>query len=492
MELIQYLDCNQKELAYLFVLQTIINEKSNSTKLNMINKLLKSKIIYGNKYLSSDKLENILIDNAIKLKTKLPDKYQQNNILHILTYSYPNGGHTRVIERWVKHDINLKTHSILLTEQKKVQINLELHNIIKKQNGNIFSISHIKDIQKKALLLRKIASRYEIIILHIHNHDITPILAFGTSDFKRPVLFYNHSDHLFWIGVSISDLILEIRSYGVKISNKYRGTNKSYLLGIPIEKNNISLNLDKNILKQKLSIPLNSKIVLSVASSYKFTPTENINFIKIAEQIININSEILFIIIGANAKKLNWDSTVKKLNNRLIILPKIPYNQLLDYISITDLYIDSLPLGGGVAIIDMIYSNIPILSLKYIIPNFDFLLNSQALCDNLDELLQKVNLILYNKNYKKIHIKEIHKRLNQFTSKKLWDYKIQNIYNITQNIQHTVSNIHSKKCDDDNINNFLCILYKTYLFDIVKIIGFKNFLKYLFKNIKTLKHITKT
>ncbi|ECQ5444094.1 hypothetical protein FZJ86_08860, partial [Campylobacter coli] len=250
-----YLNYTQKEQAYLFILEIITNEKTNSIKLDIISKLLRSKIIYGNKYFSSEKLECILINNSNTLQTKIPTKYQKNNILHILTYSYSNGGHTRIIERWVEHDKNSKIHSILLTEQQKIQINPELHNIIKKQNGNIFSISNIKDIQKKALLLRRIASRYEIIILHIHNYDITPLLAFGTLDFKRPIFFYNHSDHLFWIGASIADLILEIRTYGIKISDMYRGTNKSYLLGIPIGKNIKHLNHNKQAIKHKLSIP---------------------------------------------------------------------------------------------------------------------------------------------------------------------------------------------------------------------------------------------
>ncbi|ECK7121481.1 hypothetical protein MWP18_001334, partial [Campylobacter coli] len=471
-----YLNYTQKEQAYLFILEIITNEKTNSIKLDIISKLLRSKIIYGNKYFSSEKLEYILINNSNTLQTKIPTKYQKNNILHILTYSYSNGGHTRIIERWVEHDKNSKIHSILLTEQQKIQINPELHNIIKKQNGNIFSISNIKDIQKKALLLRRIASRYEIIILHIHNYDITPLLAFGTLDFKRPIFFYNHSDHLFWIGASIADLILEIRTYGIKISDMYRGTNKSYLLGIPIGKNIKHLNYNKQAIKHKLSIPLNKKIILSVASSYKFTPTKDINFIKLVEQVININSEILFIIIGADIKKLNWSKTVRKSCNRIITIPKIPHNQLLDYISITDLYIDSAPLGGGVAVIDMIYSNIPILSLKSIIPNFDYLLNSEALCNDLNELLQKTNLILYNKNFRKKHIKETYNLLNQFTNRRLWNSKIKGIYNIAQNMEHNIYSIYSKKYNDANLNNFLCILHKAYLLDIIKIIGIKRFL----------------
>ena len=44
--------------------------------------------------------------------------------------------------------------------------------------------------------IRKIASGFEKIILHIHSDDLVTFIAFATNDFKRPVLFFNHLDHL--------------------------------------------------------------------------------------------------------------------------------------------------------------------------------------------------------------------------------------------------------------------------------------------------------
>ena len=40
--------------------------------------------------------------------------------------------------------------------------------------------------------------------------DPTAVVAFGIEKFERPVIFYNHSAHLFWIGKSIADIVLDV------------------------------------------------------------------------------------------------------------------------------------------------------------------------------------------------------------------------------------------------------------------------------------------
>lgn len=51
---------------------------------------------------------------------------------------------------------------------------------------------------------------YEYIILHTHMEDAIAVVAFGTEDFMHPILFYNHTSYLFWIGKSITDLLLDL------------------------------------------------------------------------------------------------------------------------------------------------------------------------------------------------------------------------------------------------------------------------------------------
>lgn len=479
MEILKKLNAEEKNSAFLYILNIIENTTDIDKKIKIINKLLKSKLIYGNKYYSSNVIENILIKKSNSLKTVLSNEYSKNTVLHIMTKSYYDGGHTRVVERWIENPLDQKKHSLLLTEQKSNSINERLYQAVIDKKGEVISIYDNENLYKKAIRLRQIASKYEIIVLHIHNYDILPILAFANKDFKRPIALYNHSDHLFWIGVCISDIILELRTYGTKISRNYRDIKRNFFLGIPIDNNIYHNNKNKNLLKDKLQIPINKKVIISLASSYKFTTYKNFNFLTIVDKILSNNQNTFFIIIGANVKKLKWD-----INNKNIkIIEKLPYEKLIDYINIADLYIDSFPLGGGTTLIDIANHQIPILSLRSFIPQFDFTIKSNTYCKNIEQLLHKTSQILKNENYKQIHIDNMNsiiKKINQ----DYWNSNINNFYNIIESKEHKIYNFNSKCHKNLSTNDFLCNLYKNNVFSIVKIVGLFNFIKYLIKGIK--------
>lgn len=480
MEILKNLNSEEKTSAFLYILNTINNEKNVNTQINMIISLLKSKLIYGSGYYSSDIIENILIRESNKLNIELTNKYNKNTILHIMTTSYSNGGHTRVVERWIENPLDLKQHSLLLTEQNVEEVNQRLKMAILDNKGEIVSINNIKNIYEKAIELRKIASKYEIIILHIHNYDILPILAFANKNFTRPIALYNHSDHLFWIGICISDMILELRTYGIKVSNNYRDIARNFFVGIPLDDKICKNYYNKNEIKENLKISKDKKIILSVASSYKFTTYKAFNFTKIINQVLLENENTYFIIIGANANSLNWNIN----HSRVKIINKIPYEELIKYISIADLCIDSFPLGGGATLIDMINQKVPILSLKTIIPQFDFIINSNAYCKNIKELLYKSACILNNIQYKQYHIDNLTESLLKYNGTDNWNNKINNFYNIIESKEHKTYNFNSKYNKNLLINDFLCNLYKNNNFTILKIIGIVKFFKYLLKGMK--------
>ena len=49
------------------------------------------------------------------------------------------------------------------------------------------------------------------------------MLAFADESGLPPVLFLNHADHLFWLGTSVADLVLNLRDAATDISIARRG-----------------------------------------------------------------------------------------------------------------------------------------------------------------------------------------------------------------------------------------------------------------------------
>ena len=117
---------------------------------------------------SDNEIEELLCNISRKHKKNAIFEYEEKSFLHVMTECDEAGGHTRLVERWVKNSNIDQKHSIALTEQAKNNIPKWLTKAIIKKKGDIFDLSDNTQITNKALKLREIASKYEYIILHIH------------------------------------------------------------------------------------------------------------------------------------------------------------------------------------------------------------------------------------------------------------------------------------------------------------------------------------
>ena len=142
--------------------------------------------------------------NPVPLAEALPE-----TCLIVFTLSYFTGGHTRVAERWIETDTHHRYSVAFTAPQNGLEIPERLKNAVAQSGGELLFVNG-ENALETGLNLRRIASKFESVVLFTHMGDPTAIIAFASSDFKRPVGFYNHADHRFWLGVSISDIIGEL------------------------------------------------------------------------------------------------------------------------------------------------------------------------------------------------------------------------------------------------------------------------------------------
>ena len=93
-------------------------------------------------------------------------------------------------------------------------------------------------------------------------------MILGSLQFQRPVIFYNHADHGFWLGASIADIVADLRVKGQRLTQEFRGVKDSFLLGIPTDMPATKSQFDKTLAREKLSLPKDKKIVLTIDSAY--------------------------------------------------------------------------------------------------------------------------------------------------------------------------------------------------------------------------------
>lgn len=369
---------------------------------------------------ASSIIENVFLELAQKHSIELEKTVRQNTVLHIMTEAYTSGGHTRCVERWIQL-FPEQEHSCVILNQNAQLPNL-LREVVEASGGHLELYSATDTMLSKALKLRKYASNFEYVILHIHMDDPIALIAFGTEEFERPIVFFNHADHTFWLGVSVSDHVADLNTYRNSITIEKRGVCTSSILGIPVDDTEI-LKINKFDARRELNIPADKKIIFSSGQPNKYDPLGSPNFYNIVSDLVEKDENIIFYIAGADKNSIFWPKLKEKYPKNLFLTGRLDYKTKYPlYLSASDLVIDSYPVGGETSMIDAVKAGKPILTLNEVM-SADYCVNSEACCKSYEELLLKAIKILNDFNYANEVYSNIYDEWKKETNPSVWRKK---------------------------------------------------------------------
>ncbi len=408
-----------------------VEEKALNKKLDLLSKAAFFGTYNTCGRLNSKAIEKELLNIAKDIHCKLKVEPEENSVLHVLTACWITGGHTQVVRRWIENSPKNQKHSVVFTNQPnpKTDTPQKLINAIKEKNGEKIFFNNEDTFIEKAIKLRKLASKYDKIVLHVHMDDIVPILAFGTEEFKRPIVFFNHADHLFWLGVSISDLVVNFRNFSKNINQKYRGIDRNFTIPLPIDEANMLLYKDKQIsleLKRSMGFNENSTVILSMASAYKYTPTKRINFGTFALNFLKKNSSAVFLVIGPDKSEPYWNNLYVNSQGRINPIGYISNDDLEKYLILADIAIDSMPIPSFVALMDIAKYNIPVLTVKNPIGEIDAYIDAGICLSNIQELEIELEKIV---NDRESYINKLYDTLKKHHFSKSHSNHLVELYN---------------------------------------------------------------
>ena len=400
-----YSDLYHKVMKNKEKFETMLNSlyKNNDECLQMIiAQMALTFATYNNTgYFYSKILENFYVKLAEKYTVSLNNiNCEKNSFLHVATMCLSVGGHSRVIERWIENCAVDGKHSVVLINQGEMPIPKKLLQNVEKKKGTIILLDNLAENQiKKALELRMIGMRYEYIILHIHMDDPVATIAFGNRDFTRPVIFFNHARHLFWIGKRVSDVIANFMTDN-DVSVERKLLKNIYKLPIPID-SDINFTGEKDAARKKLNIQSDKNIIITIGSPYKFHPICNDwGFFRILDEILT-DSNVVLYVMGPDGREKIWGDLLKKYPDRFVFLGNVAYEEGYNYFLIaSDILIDSYPIGGGTVCVDSIKNSRPFVSLKNLLRNVDFVSDSEGFCENGSQLVSKIKKMLRNSKYR--------------------------------------------------------------------------------------------
>ena len=277
-------------------------------------------------------------------------------VLHVMTECYEVGGHTRIVERWIERDAARRATVVLLNQHVPIPAAFTAAllrggaNLLPRPDGDIFA---------RARALRTIAVEHDLVVLHVHMHDVVPALAFADPTGRPPVIYFEHASHQLWVGAGCADIVACFRELEIELAATRRGLGheRTRLLPLPIASRTLPERADA---RRSIGVHPDALMVLSVASPWKIRPVLEPTFSEIVAAAAAASPEARFFVAGPKPGP-EWAETLDRFGDRVLLLGPVP--DLGPLLASADVYLDSWPATGGTTLLDVADAGVPIVSL---------------------------------------------------------------------------------------------------------------------------------
>jgi glycosyltransferase involved in cell wall biosynthesis len=315
---------------------------------------------------ASPRLERLLTDIGRKTAAARPasprGRYAPpRRVLHVLTKARPMGGDSRFPCRWmdVDHD---RQHSVAVTTQEGDAVPEVFTEVTSRNGGQVHCLdADTSDPLVRAARLRALAQEADLIALHIYPDDVIPSLAFADGAVVAPVLFVNHSDHTFWLGVNTSDMVVQLRDSSVALSINRRRIDSNRLVTLPIPLPPVERVRTQAEARAQLDIPADAIVLLSVGTGFKYTPIDGPGFLETLLPIVRRHENAVLLVVGPKPSG-EWARAAEATGGRVRALgrqldPAVLYEA-------ADIYLDSFPFTSPTAMLEAGSYGLPLVAFS--------------------------------------------------------------------------------------------------------------------------------
>jgi len=283
-------------------------------------------------------------------------------VLHVFSRTLSVGGHTRMVWRWMGLD-DRRSHSVVVTRQGRQDVPRELVAMAESTGGSVTVLDRAHgDVLARAGALHDLATQVDVVILHIDPEDIVPIVAFGDRSGLPPILYLNHADHLFWLGVGVADLVVNLRRSGHALSPARRGVTEDRNAFLPIALGERRRQVSREEAKRRLGIPPETVLLATVARAVKFEYESGTgdSYVDAVTPVVEELEQVRLIVVGP-VQEGGFRRAHEATGGRITALGERLDNELL--YQAVDLYLDSYPQMSPTSLLEAGSYGTPLLAL---------------------------------------------------------------------------------------------------------------------------------
>ena len=236
-----YLQANSE--VYQWLVERIHDASETEAVLRRVTKAASFAMEFHAGRFADGAIENVALEVGAELSGLAPQRggvavpiasrTSLRRVLHVASHIRDIGGHSRMLYHWIRTDRS-SCHSVVVVNQKQIPIPQWLPEAIRSSGGNLLILPTGLPLLLKATWLREMARQNaDLIVLHHDGNDVVPTIAFSIPDCP-PVAVLNHADHQFWLGSSISDVVINLRTAGSKHTVERRYVSNNVVIPIPL------------------------------------------------------------------------------------------------------------------------------------------------------------------------------------------------------------------------------------------------------------------
>jgi glycosyltransferase involved in cell wall biosynthesis len=318
-------------------------------------------------FYSCPRLERILLEigqktipKSLYSRKSSASPKKTKNILHVSTHVSHIGGISRLLQRWIQQDAE-RSHSLVLTRQGSLAVPEKLRDAVLNSNGNIYLLNEIDGgIVALAKRLHECSQDADTIVLHTWEYDVVPTIAFANKDNSPPIIYVNNGDHWFWVGVSISDVVANLRESGMRLSAERRKIEPARNMLLPTILEPMSRTLCRSAAKRLLNIDENSVMLLSIARAAKYRTVDGNSFADAHVELLKQHPQAILVVIGPGNSDEDWTRAIARVDGRIQV-----YGETKDtaiFYQAADIYVDSFPFVSITSLLEAGSFGLPLVS----------------------------------------------------------------------------------------------------------------------------------
>lgn len=276
----------------------------------------------------------------------------RRRVLHV-TPLLTVGGHTPLLYHWVRSD-RTSRHSVALVSHAG-GVPDELAEAVRSSGGQLVVLPPGAPFTQRARWLRELARRTaDLVAWHVIGADAVPTAAFADPD-GPPVALVDHCDHVFWLGGSVADVLVNLRRVGAEHTAARRFVGRHAVVPIPL-RDRLG-ETSRHDARRALGMGEDEVVLLSVGRGVKYRPCGAHDFVATAHRILERHPEAHLFVAGASQAGIS-PHLRRALHPRLHLEGTV--RDPARHRAAADVYLESFPYGSQTALLEAALGGLPV------------------------------------------------------------------------------------------------------------------------------------